>query len=113
MTTSGSLRTLFRAYRGTESSGTLGSTATAWAANGELWGGFLPRYLTMRSYGAGEIPAGMREIETHPFVPLQNRDGLEAVAGPESGSKWRVIDIDEADPRTWKVRLEPFTGDFA
>ena len=108
----GTMRSLFQAYRGTETSGSLSSTTTVWATNGDLWGGFLPRYLTMRSYGAGEVPAGMREIEVHGGVPLQNRDGLEVTAGPESGSKWRVIDVDEANPGRWLVRLEPFTGDF-
>lgn len=108
----GQQRSLCRVFGSTESAGTLESTVTTWAPRGEMWASFLPRFLTLRSYGAGEAPSGMREVEVHPGAAVSNRNGVEVIAGPEAGSKWRVIDIDEADQRRWVVRLESFSGDF-
>lgn len=113
MLRTGDMRSLAQIYRGTETAGSLRSVKTTWAAGATTWGGFLPAFLTMRSYGAGEVPAGLREFETHAGADVESRDGLEITAGPEAGSRWRVVAVDEATPGRAKLRLEPFEGAFA
>lgn len=108
----GDLRSFCRVYAGTEATGTLGSTPTTWVASGTAWGRFLPSFLTMRSYGAGEASRGMREMEFRPGSGIEERDGIEVEAGPESGTRWRALDVDHADPRVTRVRVEPYTGSF-
>jgi hypothetical protein len=108
----GDMRSRFRVYRSTESTGSLRSVTAAWAPQRDLWGGFLPMFLTLRSYGAGEAPTGVREVQVYGGADVRARDGMEVLRGPERGTKWRVIDVDEADPKWWKLRLEPYAGTF-
>ena len=101
-----------KVYRGTETVETLRSVKTDWAYQATIWGGFVPDFLTARSYGAGEQVSGTREIAVASRADLRERDGLEVVTGPEDGTKWRVIDIDRGDKSQWKVRVESFAGTF-
>lgn len=109
----GDLRSYCRIYAGAETAGTLGSTATTWSTRARAWARFVPSFLTMRSYGAGEVNAGMREVELRPGSGITERDGLAVEAGPEAGTRWRVLDVDHADTRVTRVRVEPYAGDFA
>lgn len=103
---------LFRIFVGTEVRGTLGSVRTSWSEAGREWGGFVPAHLTMRSYGAGEAPAGLREVEFRAPSRVTERVGLEAIAGPFVGTKWRVVAVDPATPGRITTRVEPYTGEF-
>jgi hypothetical protein len=110
----GQRRSLTRIYAGTEVKGSLASVKTAWGDPiGEEWGGFLPEALTLANYGAGEVPAGTREIQFRGPSQVAARHGLEVIRGPEAGTRWRVLSVDTSDPRTAKVRIEPFNGAFA
>jgi hypothetical protein len=110
---SGDMRSLLQLYRGTEATGTLQSRKASWGPQAQAWGGFLPAFLTLRSYGAGEVGAGTREVHVHPNIDVTERDGVQVTAGPEAGTRWRVVDVDRGDPALWRLRLEPFTGSFA
>lgn len=102
-----------RVYRGTEAPGPLGSVVTTWTALGHEWAGFVPAFLTLRTYGAGEVPSGTREIEVGSYTAIEPRSGLEVADGPEAGTRWRVVAVDRSSPKATMVRLEPYTGVFA
>ena len=103
---------LVQLYEETEATGTLGSTVIGWTAGDREWCGFLPSHLTRRSYGAGEVPSGTREIQFRAPSDIADRSGLEVIRGPEAGTKWRVRSIDR-DRKVVSALVEPFTGDFA
>lgn len=100
-------------FRPTETEGTLSSrTPPTWESVNYEWGGFLPAFMTLRNYGAGEAPSGAREIEFAPYSSVQDRYGIEVVDGPESGTRWRAISIDRGNPKITAVRLERYAGSF-
>lgn len=106
----GERRSFCRIYQATAAAGTLGSTTTTWVERSTAWTHVVPSFLTMRSYGAGEAERGMREMEISPDTGVSERDGVAVEAGPESGTRWRVLDVDHADHRVTRVRVEPYTG---
>ncbi|MDQ3275171.1 MAG: hypothetical protein M3Q39_09120 [Actinomycetota bacterium] len=102
-----------RVYTGAETKGTLASTKATWTAGVYEWGGFVPAFLTLRNYGAGEVPAGTREIEFGSYSSVAERVGLSVTDGPEAGTKWRVVSVDRSDSSRAIARVEPFAGVFA
>lgn len=108
----GQRRSRIRIYAPKEEATELRSTRTTWTPLAYEWGGFVPSYLTLRSYGAGEVPSGTREIELGSYSSIDERCGLKVVDGPEAGTKWRAVSVDSSDPRKTLVRVEPYTGEF-
>lgn len=100
-------------FAGSEGRGTLGSTKTTWSSAGVEWGGFVPAFLTLRTYGAGEVPSGTREIEFGSYSNVTARQGLQVTAGPEEGTRWRVVSVDRSSRAKTLVRVEPFQAEFA
>lgn len=110
----GQLSSRLQLYTGIETKGPLSSVKTTWSTGPIEWGGFVPEFLTLRNYGAGEVPAGTREIElgAGSFSEAAVRGGIEVLAGPEAGTRWRVVGVDRSNPKRTMVRVEPFAGDF-
>jgi head-tail adaptor len=106
----GRLESRLTVYRESATRGALGSVQTTWTEAGGLWASFRPEYQTLRNYGAGEMPEGMRELEIHAGSDLHARDAFAVIAGPQSGTRWRVIHVDEATRDRRRVRAEPLTA---
>jgi hypothetical protein len=109
----GQRKSLVRIYRNDEATGTLKSGTTTWTPLGDEWAGFVPAFLTLRNYGAGEQPSGQREMELGSYSSVGMRYGLEVTGGPEAGTRWRVLAVDRSNPKATTVRAEPYNGSFA
>jgi head-tail adaptor len=87
----GRLRSRAVIRRPTETRGPLGSVETTYPQVGMAWVDVrVPRRM-IANYGAGELPTGTMEAELRDRIDLRMRDVLEIVAGPETGTRWRVI----------------------
>lgn len=109
----GERNSLIRIYAAHETRGTLQSVVTTWVPVRDEWGGFLPEFLTLRNYGAGEVSNGTRELHLDAYSGVESRFGLEVLDGPEKGTTWRAVSVDRSDPALTRVRIEPHSGGFA
>lgn len=102
-------------YNPVETTGTLQSVSTAWTEAGAAYVSFSQdAAVRLASYGAGELPAGRREMQfVAPFDLLAERQGVDVTSGPEGGTKWRVLFVDRSDRIIVRALVEPYSGDFA
>jgi head-tail adaptor len=87
----GRLTSRARVRRPVETRDRLRNTVVVWPSFGTAWMAVRPPRRMLSSFGAGEVPAGTMEVEMRAQAELQARDVLEIYAGPEAGTKWRVI----------------------
>lgn len=67
------------------------NTVVRWPIFGTAWLSVRPPRRMLSSFGAGEVPTGTMEVELRAQAWLEVRDVIEIYAGPEAGTKWRVI----------------------
>ena len=100
-------------YRVSETRDPWGGTQTTWAAVYEGPAAVIPpNQRTIASYGAGEQPSGHMEVYLGKDADVQIRDGVHVTAGPEAGTKWRVVTVHTPRGHHTEARLEVYNGSF-
>lgn len=87
----GRLRSRAVIRRPVEERGYLGAVETTYRPVMMAWTDIRPPRRLIANYGAGEVPAGTMEAEMRGHIDVQMRDAIEIVAGPEAGTRWRVV----------------------
>lgn len=88
------------------------NTVVVWPVVVAIWLAVRPPKRLLSSFGAGEVPAGSMEVELRAGADLQARDILEVYAGPEAGTKWRVISPHRPGDGSLVALVEVYAGEL-
>lgn len=106
-------------YRLTETVDDLAEARNTYVAHGSPLGARItPAGGSLGSTAAGQRPAGQRVLYLDGHPDIQATDLFDITAGPDAGSRWRVLVVDRPSPPGFSVAhhtecaVEPHTGVF-
>lgn len=101
-----------RVMRPTETEDQYGDVIHTYAEAAVIPLALVPPKLTLRDAGPGDQPAGRMEAYAAADAGLTRQDVLDVTAGPEAGTRWRVLSVAHPRGNHAEAVCEPFSGDL-